>query len=100
MPVHHKLNSHFVQHLVANLRGQWLLPRVEPPALDSTELDLWRNSIIAAFSNEYLLVLGDKESIALQYTLDLALFDSVKVKLLASDAKAAIQELCVSLSAS
>lgn len=97
MPVHLKLNSLFVQHVMAQLRGPWLFSRAEPPARDSTELDLWRNSIIAAFSDEYLLVLGDKESIALQYTLDLALFDSVKVKLLASDAKAAIQELCVSL---
>lgn len=96
MPVHHKLNSLFVQHLVANLRGQWLLPQLEPPVIGFTDLDQWRNSLIDAFSDEYLAVLGDKESSALQHTLDLALFDSVKVNLLAFGVKADIQDLCVS----
>lgn len=91
----HALSCVFVQHVVAKLRGPWILGRAEPPLLDSTELDRWRISTMAAFSDEYRVVLRDKESIALQYTLDLALFDSVKVKLLASGAKAAIEELCV-----
>lgn len=98
--VDHALNSPFVQHLMAGLRGHWLLGRERQAPPGSTDLDRWRNAITAAFSEEYLLLLEDKQSIALQHTLDLALFDSVKVSLLASGTKAAIQELCVSLSCS
>lgn len=93
-----QLAAHFVQQLLSTLTAAWLLGR-EPmnvPWATSTLLGRWRCSIAAAYSKKYLTKLEDKQSIALQHTLDLALFDWVKVRLLDFGPEETIRDLCVS----
>jgi hypothetical protein len=96
--VKRQLAAHFVQQLLSTLTAAWLLGRepINVPWATSTLLGRWRCSILAAYSKKYLTKLEDKQSIALQHTLDLALFDWVKVRLLDFGPEETIRDLCVS----
>lgn len=96
-PVHHKLHATFVERLVQAFTAAWLLAtRSGASFRQDTEIGGWRTNMLETFSKEYFNTpTTDQRSIALQYILDLALFDHVKVELVGRDPEAAIRYLCV-----
>lgn len=95
--VHHKLHASFVKRLVQAFTAAWLLAsRSGASFRQDTEIAKWRNDMLETFSKAYFnRPTTDQRSIALQYMLDLALFDHVKVKLVEQDPEAAIRYFCV-----